>query len=260
MLTLLGALAFAAAPIPPRDHAPPSVGRGTDTVRVVLVVDDTVARRSLVRGARLGAEEAAHTGALFGTAVTLRVETPASLDAAAGASGRSHDARPSFYLVAGDASTCSRLMLQSARAAIPLLDAGCPSGDTLPATNAYSLLSAEPVAAADDSTRLELWHWSLERFGAEQLNERYRRRFGARMDSAAWTGWFALKVALDAALHAHAVTGVALLRQLADPRSQYDGQKGRPLRFAPDSHRLVQPLYRVAGLGDAEHVVAEVAP
>jgi len=226
-----------------------------DTLRVVLVVDDTVARRSLLDGARLGAEEASHTGALFGTVVTLRVESRASFDSTPGA------AAPSMYVVAGDTNICSAVVLQSARLTIPVLDAGCPSIGGPPATTAYSLVPAAMTATiADDSSRVELWHWTLERFGGEQLNERFHRRFGARMDSPAWTGWLALEIALDVALHAKATSGRALLRQLADPRAQYDGQKGRPLRFAADTHRLVQPLYRVAGHGDAEHVVAEVAP
>lgn len=247
---MLGAVAFAAALETPRAPGGWSVAPAGDTLRVVLVVDDTVARRSLLRGARLGAEEASHTGALFGTAVTLRVEV-GSVGAPA----------PSIYVVAGDVSICSRVMLQSAQTKIPVLDVGCAIDDSVRAATAYSLIpGADFTAKPGDTSRLELWHWSLERFGAEQLNERFRRRFDARMDSPAWTGWLALKIALDAALQARATNGPALFHRLADTRAQYDGQKGRPLRFDPDTRRLIQPLYRVAGRGDAEHVVAEVNP
>ena len=262
MLTILGALALAVAH--PTMHAADSasLARASDTLRVVLVVDDTVARQSLLRGARLGAEEASHTGALFGMPVTLRIESPAPVSnvAAAQEKSASQTSQPSLYIVAGDAHTCSPIMLQSAHDDRPVLDAGCALADTARGRNVYSLVPADAATAPDDSTRLELWHWSLERFGGEQLNERYRRRFGARMDSPAWTGWIAMKIALDAALHAQSAGGAALLRQLSDPRAQYDGQKGRPLRFAPGTRRLVQPVYRVAGHGDAEHVIAEVEP
>lgn len=245
---MLGAVLFATALATPR--AADAWSPAGDTLRVVLVVDDSVARRSLVRGARLGAEEASHTGALFGTAVTLRVE-----------SGSVAASAPSIYVVAGDASICSRVMLQSARTNTPVLDAGCAMDDSVRSANTYSLIpAADLTATPGDSSRLELWHWSLERFGGEQLNERFRRRFDARMDSPAWTGWLALKIALDAALQARATNGPALLHRLAETRAQYDGQKGRPLRFAPDTRRLIQPLYRVVGRGDAEHVVAEVNP
>ena len=266
MLMMLGAfwlaLALAAA-LPAAPVADPRLpARAGDTLRVVLVVDDTVARQSLLRGARLGAEEASHTGALFGMAVTLRIESPATLASTrrATASRVARSPVPSLYLVAGDARSCSAVMLQGARDGSPVFDAGCAPTDSTRGGNVYALVPATAASASDDSTRLELWHWTLERFGGEQLNERYRRRFSARMDSPAWTGWIAMKIALDAALHAQGSSGAALLRQLADPRAQYDGQKGRPLRFAPGSRRLVQPLYRVAGRGDAEHVVAEVEP
>jgi hypothetical protein len=262
MPMMLTALAFAGALAATHAGTTPSYHHA-DTLRVVLVVGDTIAQRSLLRGALLGAEEARHTGALFGTVVTLRVAPPAFLDSVERATSpaASRSPLPSLYLVAGDVGTCSRLMLQSERDSIPVLDAGCAPGESTRGVTVYSLFpSTRAMAATDDSTRLELWHSSLERFGGEQLNVRFRRRFGAPMDSGAWAGWFALKVALDAALHSHATSGAALLRQLADPRAQYDGQKGRPLHFAPDTHRLIQPLYRVAGRGDAEHVVAEVMP
>jgi hypothetical protein len=270
-LRLAGTLATAAALVLPagRTRAGGARDVAADTLRVVLVVGDTLspqallegALASLVRGARLGAEEAAHTGALFGVAVTLRVEVPSSLAGMprANDSAASRLPNPSLYVVAGDAQTCSRIMSQGARDSVPVLDAGCPSHDGTNIGNVYSL-TATATVPVDDSTRLELWHWSLDRFGGEQLNQRFVRRFGARMDSRAWIGWMAMKIALDAALHAKATDGAALLRQLADPQAQYDGQKGRPLRFAPDTHRLVQPQYRVAGRGAAEHVVAEVAP
>jgi hypothetical protein len=124
----------------------------------------------------------------------------------------------------------------------------------------YALDSRADTAAAADSTHLALWHPSLERFGAEQLNDRFHRRFGAAMDSDAWMGWLAMKMALDLALHAHSASGPTLLQQLADPHTAFDGQKGRPLRFDPATHRLVQPLYRIAGSGDSARVVAEIAP
>src|SRR6478672_10781193 len=54
------ALALAAAVNGVHVAAPRPSPPADDTLRVVLVVDDTVARRSLLDGARLGAEEASH--------------------------------------------------------------------------------------------------------------------------------------------------------------------------------------------------------
>ena len=239
--------------------AHPVVGHGADTLHVVVVVDDTTAHRSLIRGATLGAEEASRTGILFGQPVTMTVVAGGSDSSAVRTAGAQHAPAPSLYLVAGDSAFCSRFLHQSTVGAIPVLDVGCPRANT-DAPTAYAIDSRPIAGSATDSTRLELWHSSLERFGAEQLNQRFRRRFNSPMDSDAWEGWFAMKVALDLALHARGASPSALLAQLADPHSSFDGQKGRPLRFATDTHRLVQPLYRVAGAGDSSHVMAEVAP
>ena len=189
----------------------------------------------------------------------MTVITGAAYDSVAGSAARRHAPMPSIYVVAGDSALCSRFLHQSDTAAVPVLDAGCPRMDT-PAPTTYALDSRPAKSSASDSSHLELWHASLERFGAEQLNQRFRRRFNAPMDSDAWAGWFAMKIALDLALHAHTASPSALLAQLVEPHASFDGQKGRPLRFDPDSHRLLQPLYRVAGSGDSSHVIAEVAP
>ena len=248
-LTLLAiSLATAAPPASP------------DTLRVLLVVDDSAARRAAVEGARLGAEEAAHTGALFGTAVVLRVREARDSGQVAGVlAGFTAADAPSIIVVAADSTACAPLARLAARREVALLDVGCPASGASAGAGAYALTAFSP-ADASDSTRLELWHWSLDRFGGEQLNQRFERRFGTRMTSASWAGWFAMKVSLDLALRTHATSARSLLARLRDPATQFDGQKGRPLRFAPATRRLVQPLYRVAGAGDAEHVVAEVAP
>ena len=211
----------------------------------------------------LGVEEASHTGALFGTNVELRVREARDSAPGAGALGGFASGRaPSIVVVAADSATCVALDRAAAARRIALLDVGCPAGAAAVATGAYALTAdaASGSNAASDSTRLELWHWSLERFGGEQLNQRFQRRFGAHMTSAAWAAWFAMKISLDLALRAHTAAAPTMLARLRDPATQFDGQKGRPLRFAPATRRLAQPLYRVAGTGDAEHVIAEVAP
>jgi hypothetical protein len=88
-----------------------------------------------------------------------------------------------------------------------------------------------------------LWHSSLERFGAAQLNDRFR---AARIpiDEQAWLGWFAVKVLWDAGVRGK------------HPRElSYDGHKGKALRF--NSHGLlIQPVYRL----DGQNNVTEVQP
>ncbi|HEV2854991.1 MAG TPA: hypothetical protein VHC97_19520 [Thermoanaerobaculia bacterium] len=86
------------------------------------------------------------------------------------------------------------------------------------------------------------WHPDLERFGAEQLNERFRRRFGQSMDEGAWHGWVAVKIATELALQIPPGASRTLISALQT--SVFDGHKGEQLRFGTD-HYLVQPVYLV---------------
>ena len=92
-------------------------------------------------------------------------------------------------------------------------------------------------------TTLRVWHHRLERFGAAQLNDRFRAA-GIAPDDQAWLGWFAVKLSWEAAV-----------RGRSPAELRYDGHKGMPLRFN-DAGVLLQPLYEVAG----DQVVREVKP
>jgi hypothetical protein len=100
--------------------------------------------------------------------------------------------------------------------------------------------------------RVSDWHPGLMKFGAEELNVRFRRRFGQPMDERSWHGWMAVKCAVELALRYPA----------GNPREQIaslslDGHKGMLLNFDPQDHHLIQPVYLV----DAEgKLVEQVEP
>lgn len=79
---------------------------------------------------------------------------------------------------------------------------------------------------------LHVWHASLERYGAAQLNDRFKAA-GITADDQAWLGWFAVKLLWESAV-----------RGRAPGAGTYDGHKGVPLRFNA-AGVLVQPLYEV---------------
>jgi PQQ-dependent catabolism-associated beta-propeller protein len=98
------------------------------------------------------------------------------------------------------------------------------------------------------------WDPTLEKYGAAQLNARYRARTGRDMDEAAWCGWTAAKVVTDAALRlvsGGASTATAEERRrfahelLPDAlrRGRFDAHKGQVLTFAPCTQRLRQPVW-----------------
>lgn len=90
------------------------------------------------------------------------------------------------------------------------------------------------------------WHFSLTRGGAAQLNERFFQHAGVPMDEAAWRGWMAVKIAYETGLRAQAGEDDVLALE-------FEGHKGRPLRFAEDGH-LLQPTYRLGANARAVEV------
>jgi hypothetical protein len=106
-----------------------------------------------------------------------------------------------------------------------------------------------PEPPPPPGVRVVEWHPALARYGAKDVNDRYRKQTGGSMTAEAWMAWFAVKALVDSALRA---TGSD--RCLALARARFDGHKGRPLRFDPATGVLQQPLYVVSG----DTVVAEV--
>lgn len=99
------------------------------------------------------------------------------------------------------------------------------------------------------------WHSSLQRYGAQELNERYQRAHGT-MTGDAWAGWFATKVAAESALRLRNVSRQVLTGPEAP---SFDGHKGVPLRFDA-SGALAQPVYVIdRSGGGAGKVLKEVS-
>jgi hypothetical protein len=130
-----------------------------------------------------------------------------------------------------------------------LFDIGRPSSSAPIecADRAFHLLSVNAINGV-------AWHPALERFGAGQLNDRYRKRFGAEMDERAWAGWMSIKILVDAALKMGTSDRCALERFLLSAQGRFDGHKGVPLFFDPVTRELVQPRYTPRPSGEPEVV------
>lgn len=166
------------------------------------------------RGALLGLEEAQRTADLLG--VTLR-RTATAGDVTIGPTAPVNEPRTLFLVT------------------------GVPKASS-PRPRVFYVASSPRIR---QGARVVDWHPDLYRFGAEQLNERFHRRFGQPMDEDAWHGWIAVKIATELALRA--APGTSLLSLL--PGSAFDGHKGVQLRFDPKDHHLIQPVYRVGAKG-----------
>jgi ABC-type branched-subunit amino acid transport system substrate-binding protein len=101
--------------------------------------------------------------------------------------------------------------------------------------------AAVPTPVPANGLRPMMWHHTLEKYSARELNNRHRRRFGEPLDGASWSAWAAVKLVAEGLLRRGA-TPQALLEYLeSDP--PFDGHKGRALTFRKSDHQLRQPMY-----------------
>jgi hypothetical protein len=226
-----------------------------ETLRVGLVPGPEDA----TLGARLGADEGARAASLFGGGVELLVDADprALLGAGATALLGGFDDAECERLVALTGEGGGRALFLNVGATGDALRAACRP-HAFHVTASEGMRRAARAAAGTADGGLALWHASLVAYGAAQLNDRFRARFGRGMTSPAWAAWVAVKIAAEAALRVRGVAPAALAGYLARPGVRFDGHKGRPLTFGARDHQLHQPLYLVragaAGVERAEEI------
>jgi len=219
---------------------------------------------SVERGVRLGAGEARQTANLFGNDVQLYEET-AGNDALAsaellssrrkvqvliGSSPTDVDALSKFaeqhhilfFNVASRANSlraaCRRYTFHVEGSEGMYANAALPGGTS-------TGFSAR-TSSRDGKDSVVLWGSTLERYGAVQINDRYRAKYAMGMDGAAWAGWAAIKIASEAALRARSSEPARMLAFLENPGTTFDGHKGWPLSFRIVDHQLRQPMYVIS--------------
>jgi hypothetical protein len=217
---------------------------------------------SAARGVRLGAAEAKQTANLFGNDVELYEAT--ARPTAVAAATQLLSARQVQVLIASsadDVESLSRfaeahhILFLNVASRAQALRVNCRRFTFhIEATNeTYANASRLPggrasrtIALARDADSVVLWGPTLERYGASQINDRYRDKYGTGMDGSAWAGWAAVKFVAEAALRTGSTAPSRLLAYLEAPDTQFDGHKGWPLSFRRPDHQLRQPLYASA--------------
>jgi branched-chain amino acid transport system substrate-binding protein len=110
-------------------------------------------------------------------------------------------------------------------------------------THEFTVAAASGAPRSFAGQRIGLWHSTLRDFGAGELNDRFLARWGAPMDSPAWSAYAAL-VALGSAVSATGSTEAESLAQwLEGPEARFDIGKGEHISFQTHDHRLRQPLF-----------------
>lgn len=90
------------------------------------------------------------------------------------------------------------------------------------------------------------WHPEFLKFAARDLNKRFVKKQGRKMDDLSWAGWAAVKMSADAISRMGGGNAAALLDFLKN-RLNFDGQKGIAMNFRKTG-QLRQPLL-LAGQG-----------
>jgi ABC-type branched-subunit amino acid transport system substrate-binding protein len=232
-------------------------------VGMILPQRDTGAGADVIAGIELGIDEAGRSAALFQKRVTLARKTFASArDAGSAATSLVLDEHATILIGGGSDDECraiadvctkhSALFINVVSRSDELRRSICTkflthveASDAMYAS-AHKIASAQTDSTAPADCDVVLWHSSLERYGASQLNDRFNAKSHRPMTGSSWAGWMAVKAATESFFRAGANDGDSIATYMSSDTTQFDGHKGAPLSFRSWDHQLRQPLYCVA--------------
>lgn len=203
-------------------------------------------------GVRQGVNEAAHAARLFGGSIEL-IELASASDA------RSH--RVTALVGGRDASECAALARVASDAGALYMNAWSADDALRDASHAATFHVAPSEAMRRDALSqtkapadawVAAWDASLTRFGADTLNQRFAAAWKRPMTADDWTGWFAVKALWESSLRTRSAEPKVIGAYLSAATTQFDGHKGRGLRFGASDHQLRQPLYVLRRLPDGK--------
>lgn len=106
----------------------------------------------------------------------------------------------------------------------------------------YATQLPRPVIGSTGLVATE-WHWSLERYGAPQVNSRFEELAdGRRMAGQDWTAWMAAKAIATAYAKARSDDPAEIDAYLRGPRLKVDGSKGVSMNFRAWDGQLRMPV------------------
>ena len=86
------------------------------------------------------------------------------------------------------------------------------------------------------------WHWTWERYGAPQLNQRFGKFAGRLMSDADWAAWAAVRVVVEAIARSKSTEAGDLRSEMTSDDFTFDLYKGTPGSFRAWNHQLRQPV------------------
>ncbi|MFZ7091246.1 ABC transporter substrate-binding protein [Primorskyibacter sp. 2E233] len=118
-----------------------------------------------------------------------------------------------------------------------LVDAAGEFGRYVP----YATAEPRPVVGSEGLVA-RAWHWTWERNGAPQLNQRFSKLAGRDMTAEDWAAWVAVQTVIEALARAKAATPQAVGHMLRSADLSVDQYKGVRGNFRAWDGQLRQPI------------------
>lgn len=98
------------------------------------------------------------------------------------------------------------------------------------------------LVAGSEGLAPAAWHWSWDRHGAPQLENRFERHASRPMADGDWAAWMGVKSIAEAVQRTSSIAFDPLREYLLSPEAVLDGFKGNRLNFRPWNNQLRQPI------------------
>lgn len=118
----------------------------------------------------------------------------------------------------------------------------------------FATYQPRPVVGSEGLTPVA-WHWTFERYGAPQLNQRFRRAAGRDMAGADWAAWVAVRAVVEAVSRRQSAEPADIAALIRSGDLAVDLYKGVRGSFRPWDGQLRQPI-----LLASHNAVISVAP
>lgn len=105
----------------------------------------------------------------------------------------------------------------------------------------YQTFHPRPVVGSEGLSA-SAWHWTWERHGAPQLNQRFEKLADYRMSDTGWATWAAIRAVVEAVVRGGKIDVAAIRAFLTSEGINLDTYKGAPGSFRSWDNQLRQPI------------------
>ncbi len=97
------------------------------------------------------------------------------------------------------------------------------------------------------------WFWAFSQWGATQLNKRFVKATGRKMNDTDWSGWLAMTIVSTAIIKGGSADFADVQKYMLNPKNSFHGYKGRSLSFRSWNHQLRQAILLTTAHAQVSH-------